>query len=123
MSNYSPHNAPKGKSSFLCEVTLPGGQPFPGAELEKQVIAGMAAAGLLRREEVLLTDRSEIRHAYVVFDHLYAARRKAIFAWMDSVSLVPLGRFGRFEYDNSDQCVIRARAAATALLPKIRAGD
>ena len=82
----------------------------------------MAAAGLLRREEVLLTDRSEIRHAYVVFDHAYAARRKAIFDWMDSVGLVPLGRFGRFEYDNSDQCVARARALAGKLLPELRQG-
>ncbi|MBK7645437.1 MAG: FAD-dependent oxidoreductase [Planctomycetes bacterium] len=122
MSNYSPHNAPKGKSSFLCEVTVPGGQRYPGAELEKQVVQGMAAAGLLRREEVLLTDRSEVAHAYVVFDQLYAARREAIFGWMDSVELVPLGRFGRFEYDNSDQCVIRARAMANKLLPRIQKG-
>jgi protoporphyrinogen oxidase len=122
MSNYSPHNAPKGKSSFLCEVTLPGGQRFPGAELEGQVIAGMAAAGLLRRDEVLLTDRSEVRHAYVVFDQDYAARRAAIFAWMSSVDLVPLGRFGRFEYDNSDQCVIRSRALAEELLPRLLKG-
>ncbi len=122
MSNYSPHNAPKGKSSFLCEVTLPGGARYPGAELEKQVIDGMAAAGLLRRDEVLVTDRSEIRHAYVVFDHKYAARRQAIFAWMESVDLQPLGRFGRFEYDNSDQCVIRARALGERLLPRIQRG-
>jgi protoporphyrinogen oxidase len=123
MSNYSPHNAPKGRSSFLCEVTVAGGQRFPGAELEGQVVAGMAAAGLLRRDEVLLTDRSEIRHAYVVFDHAYAARRAAIFAWMASVDLLPLGRFGRFEYDNSDQCVIRARTLAEELLARIRGGS
>ena len=122
MSNYSPHNAPKGKSSFLCEVTVRGGEKFPGGELEQQVVDGMAAAGLLRRDEVLLTDRSEVRHAYVVFDHAYSARRKAIFEWMDSTGLVPLGRFGRFEYDNSDQCVIRARALAGKLLPRIRSG-
>lgn len=122
MSNYSPHNAPKGKCSFLAEVTVPGGGRFPGSELEEQVVDGLAAAGLLRRDEVLLTDRSEIRHAYVVFDHAYAARREAIFAWMDSVGLVPLGRFGRFEYDNSDQCVIRARALAGKLIPRIRQG-
>lgn len=122
MSNYSPHNAPKGASSFLCEVTVRGGERFPGTELEQEVVAGMVAAGLLRRDEVLLTDRSEIRHAYVVFDHEYAARRKAIFEWMESVDLQPLGRFGRFEYDNSDQCVVRARALAGTLLPRIRRG-
>jgi hypothetical protein len=82
----------------------------------------MAAAGLLRRDEVLLTDRSEVRHAYVVFDHAYAARRKAIFDWAASVDLVPLGRFGRFEYDNSDQCVVRARGLAGSLLERARRG-
>ena len=122
MSNYSPHNAPKGKCSFLCEVTARGGQKFPGPELEREVIEGMAAAGLLRRDEVLLTDRSEVRPAYVVFDHAYAARRKAIFDWAAEVGLVPLGRFGRFEYDNSDQCVVRARDLAKTLLERARRG-
>jgi hypothetical protein len=35
---------------------------------------------------------------------------------MASVGLEALGRFGRFEYDNSDQCVIKARALAHSLL-------
>jgi hypothetical protein len=34
---------------------------------------------------------------------------------MASVGLEALGRFGRFEYDNSDQCVIKARALARRL--------
>jgi hypothetical protein len=33
-----------------------------------------------------------------------------------------LGRFGRFEYDNSDQCVIKARALAGQLLEQARVG-
>jgi protoporphyrinogen oxidase len=94
MSNYSPELAPRGKTSFLCEVT----------------------AGLLRREEVLFTDRTTTRHAYVVFDHEYDARRAASLSWLESADLIPLGRFGRFEYDNSDQCVIKARSLAADLL-------
>lgn len=122
MSNYSPLLAPKGKSSFLCEVTIPGGSPYPGGELEGDVLAGLVAAGLLRRDEVLFTDRTNIRHAYVVFDHRYAERREAIFGWMDEVGLITLGRFGRFEYDNSDQCVIRAKALAQELIPRLQRG-
>jgi protoporphyrinogen oxidase len=122
MSNYAPENAPRGKSSFLCEVTLPGGAPYPGAELERDVIDGLVHAGLMRREEVLFHDRSEIRHAYVVFDHEYAARRKVALDWLETNGIVPLGRFGRFEYDNSDQCVIKARALAERLLAKTAAG-
>jgi protoporphyrinogen oxidase len=116
MSNYSPRNAPEGKTSFLCEMTVPGGKPHPGPELEREVIDGLVWAGLLKEDEVLFTDRSDVRHAYVVFDHRYAARREAIFAWTAEVGLTPLGRFGRFEYDNSDQCVIKARELAGQLL-------
>ena len=83
---------------------------------------GLAAAGLLSRDEVLFTDSTRIRHAYVVFDHAYEARRAAALGWLEGAGLLPLGRFGRFEYDNSDQCVIKARALARRLLDEARVG-
>lgn len=122
MSNYAPGMAPAGRTSLLCEVTHPGGTPYPGPELEREVLAGLETAGLIRRDEVLFTDRTSTRHAYVVFDSQYHARRNAALGWMDSVGLVPLGRFGRFEYDNSDQCVIKARALATKLAAGAKRG-
>jgi len=122
MSNYSPGNAPPGKTSFLCEVTVRGDAGRPGAELQEEVLEGMQSAGLLKRDEVLFCDRSDIRHAYVVFDHQYAARRKASLDWLDAQGIVPLGRFGRFEYDNSDQCVIKARELALELNRRIQVG-
>lgn len=123
MSNYSPHLAPAGKSSFLCEVTVRGGAPFPGAQLEHDVVEGLVHAGIARRDEVLFTDRSEIRQAYVVFDHGYAARRQAALSWLEDQGITQLGRFGRFEYDNSDQCVIKARALAGKILQRAASGN
>jgi len=122
MSNYSPELAPPGKSSFLCEVTHAGGAPYPGSELEREVIDGLITAGLMERREVLFTDRTSTRHAYVVFDHGYDARRSAALGWMERAGLIALGRFGRFEYDNSDQCVIKARSVAASLLADARRG-
>ncbi len=122
MSNYAPSLAPSGKSSLLCEVTHPGGAPTPGPQLEREVVDGLARAGLLRHDEVLFTDRVTTRHAYVVFDRAYHARRREIFAWLDEVGITPLGRFGRFEYDNSDQCVIKARELASKLAARARRG-
>ena len=119
MSNYSPGNAPEGKTSLLIEITTPGGQPFPGLELEEEMLQGMETAGLLNRSEILFTDRSQVNHAYVVFDHDYHRRRDLALGWMNDQGLHPLGRFGRFEYDNSDQCVIKARAKAAEMLPKL----
>lgn len=122
MSNYSPENAPAGRSSFLCEVTWPRDVTRPGKELEVQVLAGLSSAGLMRKDEVLFVDRSEVEHAYVVFDHGYEARRSRSLEWLESVGIFPLGRFGRFDYDNSDQCVIKARELAPRLLERARRG-
>jgi protoporphyrinogen oxidase len=122
MSNYSPRMAPAGKSSLLCEVTHDSKAPTPGPELEREVVAGLEHAGLLRRDEVLFTDRVTTRFAYVVFDELYHARRREAFDYLERVGLTTLGRFGRFEYDNSDQCVIKARALAQQLLERARRG-
>lgn len=122
MSNYAPDNAPPGRTSLMCEVTLPGGAPQPGGELEAEVLAGLARAELVRRDEVLFTDRSHVRHAYIVYDRLFQARRARALEWLEGAGLTPLGRFGAYEYWNSDQCVIAARALAGKLLERARRG-
>lgn len=116
MSNYSPGNAPAGKSSLLVEVTWPAREPLPGPDLEREVLAGLEHAGLVRRGEVLFVDRSHVSHAYVVFDHGFERRRADALAWLEGQGLATLGRFGRYEYDNSDQCVVKARELARKLL-------
>ena len=116
MSNYADGNAPAGKSSFLVEITHQGRTPYPGSELEQEVLAGLDHAGLMSRSEVLFTDRHQVERAYVVYDPDHARRRQAGLDWMESNGLIPLGRFGRYDYDNSDQCVIKARALGAKLL-------
>ena len=122
MSNYSPGNAPEGKTSLMAEVTWPMHTPFPGEEFEREILAGFANAGLIEEGEVLFTDRSTVSHAYVVFDHEYERRRGAALGWLEEQGLTPLGRFGRYEYDNSDQCVIKARELAARMLQELARG-
>jgi len=122
MSNYSPGNAPEGKTSLMAEVTWPMHTPFPGEEMEQEILTGFATAGLLDPGEVLFTDRSTVPRAYVVFDHDYDRRRAASLGWLEEQGLIPHRRFGRYEYDNSDQCVIKARELAQRLLPELARG-
>ena len=122
MSNYSPGNAPEGKTSFLFEVTVRGGSEAPGKELEEEVLRGVEASGMMKRDEVLFTDRTFSKYAYIVYDHDLEARRKKSIDWCEQNQLHPLGRFGHYDYFNSDQCVIAATEMATRLMQDARTG-
>jgi protoporphyrinogen oxidase len=116
MSNYSKNGAPEGRSSLLVEITCSGRKGQPEQELEKTTLLGLENAGLLRRDQVLFTDRSDVKRAYVVYVHGHETRRRKALEWLEAQGLFPLGRFGRFEYDNSDQCVEKAQCLAKRLL-------
>ncbi len=122
MSNYSEGNAPEGKTSFLVEVTRPGGTPPPGKDVENEVIAGMEYAGLLKRDELLFTDHVNSKYAYIVYDHHLAKRRQVALDWLEANDLNPLGRFGHYDYFNSDQCVIAAKAMCGRLMAEAVSG-
>ena len=86
------------------------------------MLAGVEHSGLLRRDEVLFTDHSFNRYAYIVYDHELLARRERAIGWCEENGIEPLGRFGHYDYFNSDQCVIAAREMATKLLEKSQIG-
>ncbi|MEO0653135.1 MAG: FAD-dependent oxidoreductase [Planctomycetota bacterium] len=115
MSNYSPGNAPEGKTSLMCEITGPGGAPYPGDEIEQQTIDGLVHAGLMTREELMFVDRTNTRFAYIVYDFQFAERKRTALAALERLGITPLGRFGNYDYHNSDQCVIAARNLADRL--------
>ncbi|MBL8898908.1 MAG: FAD-dependent oxidoreductase [Planctomycetes bacterium] len=125
-SNYAPSNAPQGCSSLMAEITFPKEEaPRNDAQIVDELLRGLERAGILRREEVLFTDVTTQPYAYVVFDHDFDRHRDRALAAIEGLGLETFGRFGRFEYLNSDQCVERARNMAQKLLARLgeRAGS
>ena len=61
------------------------------------------------------------RESHLTNDALMA-RRTAALAWCKSNGIVPLGRFGRYDYFNSDQCVIAAREEADRIAALAKSG-
>jgi protoporphyrinogen oxidase len=106
-SNYSPHNAPRGHGSFLAEVTHRG-ELRPDAQWLRDLIAGLERAGILRKEQVVLAEWCDNAFAYIDQDLEFAPRIARVRAWFDQSGYVTFGRFGRYEYHNSDQCIARA---------------
>lgn len=106
-SNYSPHNAPPGHGSFLAEITHRG-ELHPDASWLRDVIAALGRAGILHPEHVVLAEWCNNPFAYIDQDLAFAARIARVRAWFDSSGYITFGRFGRYEYHNSDQCIARA---------------
>lgn len=106
-SNYSPHNAPPGHGSFLAEVTHRGDLE-PDAEWMRDLLARLEDAGILRREQVVLSEWCDNAFAYIDQDLGFHERIARVRAWFDRSGYITFGRFGRYEYHNSDQCIARA---------------
>jgi len=106
-SNYSPHNAPPGHGSFLAEVTHRG-ELRPDAAWLREMMSGLERAGILRREQVVLTEWCNNEFAYIDQNLEFSARIERVRKWFDASGYITFGRFGRYEYHNSDQCIARA---------------
>jgi protoporphyrinogen oxidase len=106
-SNYSPHNAPAGHGSFLAEVTHRG-ELRPDRAWADDVVQKLGKAGILRPEHVVLNEWCNNEYAYIDQDLHFAERIGRVRTWFDQSGYITFGRFGRYEYHNSDQCVRRA---------------
>ena len=111
-SNYSPNNAPEGHGSFMAEATYRG-EFKPDQAWIDNLIRGLETAGILTRGQVMLTDWADSKYAYIDQDLAFSERIQRVRQWFDSSGYITFGRFGRYEYHNSDQCIARAMEVHT----------
>ncbi len=117
-SNFSDRVAPAGMSSAMAEITCNVGDDIwsaPDASLAEHVIAHADALGVFKRSDVRLTRVARTRYAYVVFDRAHRRNLDLVTAYADKTGLRLLGRFGQFDYINTDQVILRALALAKAM--------
>lgn len=125
LSNYSPENSPPGQGSILAEVTCePGREPDVGPSGVRALAQALEGAGLLRAGELRASGAWLNPAAYIFYDRGFEARRRAVLQHLDGLhGFHALGRFGRYEYHNSDQCLAQAMDLAERLLPVLARGD
>ena len=106
-SNYSPHNAPPGHGSFMAEVTTRG-ETVPTHEWARDLARRLGRAGILDDRALTTVDFNTVEYAYIDYTLDFDARIARVRDWWDRSGYVTFGRFGRYEYHNSDQCIARA---------------
>ncbi len=107
LSNYSPENAPPGQHGLLAEVTYQG-DVHVDQRFVDEVVDGLHRCGLVDKKKIVTTAFHKNRYAYILFDREFRRNLAAATEPLDRIGLFTIGRFGRYEYLNSDQCMRRA---------------
>ncbi len=116
--NFSDRTAPDGASSAVAEITCDVGDDVwsaPDGALVEHVIERADALGIFRRSEVIASRVARTRYAYVVFERDHRRNLDLVKAHAAKVGIRLLGRFGQFDYINTDQCILRGLALAAEL--------
>ena len=95
----------------------------PGDEIDvadddvilERIIADLDRVGVIKKQEVIVTDIRRFEYAYPVYDLDYTRNTTIIRQYFASLGIDLLGRFAEFEYINTDECLRRAQALAERL--------
>lgn len=114
-SNFSDRVAPTGASSAVAEMTCDVGDPVwssPDETLVDHVVTHAERMGIFRRSDVRVSRVARTPYAYVVFDLAHRRNLDLVTAYADRVGLELLGRFGQFDYINTDEVILRGLSLA-----------
>jgi protoporphyrinogen oxidase len=103
--------APPGHRSYYVELGHYG--DVDPARFEQPVLDGLRRLGLITDErDVVFMIPSVLSPAYVLFDEHYETSRKTILGWLESVGVVSVGRYGRWQYNAMEDALLEGREAA-----------
>jgi len=110
--NLSPETTPKGKSSILVEVTYRGEKPSL-EETKEKVKEGLIKAEILRDDDALdVFDAHDFNYAYVIYDLDHKKNVSIIHNYLKVNRILPIGRFGEWEYLNMDKSILSGKVVA-----------
>lgn len=119
-SNTSQHVTPPGCSSLTAEISYSPSKPLPaqGEALIQRVIEDCQNAGLLcPSDSIVAANEADIPYAYVVPDLQKEAAVARIQQWLEPQGIISAGRFGEWQYLNTDQSILAGKKAAEKIEP------
>ena len=110
--NFSKYTTPRDSSSLLVEVT----HRETSVDLDSirdLVLRDLIKTGILdEKDEIKVCDVSAFKYAYVIYDLNHAKNVGIIHDYLERSNVVPIGRFGEWEYFNMDKALLSGRNAA-----------
>jgi protoporphyrinogen oxidase len=116
--NFSPNNAPRGRTGIQVEVYGSEYRPVPQDhdEVRRRVIAELVEMRLVDAEESVGTSRvTFVPQGNPIFDLRRRDAMRVIGDYLDRVGVQLAGRYAEWKYLMTDACVISGRRAASRL--------
>ncbi len=108
----SPDNAPEGCASIQFEIYFNGKEKEPEkAVCMENCIYAMKKLGIAEEEEILFLDYRLVPYGNIIFKKGTKERAEKIRNYLEANGIVPIGRFGRWEYLWSDQAFLSGYTA------------
>src|SRR5262249_21720687 len=100
--------------AITAEVSYSAERPLaPSSRVERETVRALLDMGLLPSpSDVADVDHLDVPYAYPVHTPGRAAIVAEIEAWLRPLQIYTCGRFGEWEYVNSDECIKRGRELA-----------
>jgi len=113
--NFSEHTTPRGRSSILVEVTHRETSVDPEG-IRERVIEDLRKTEIITDgDEIEVCDTSAFKYAYVIYDLDHEKNVGIIHEYLERSNIVPVGRFGEWEYFNMDKALLSGRNAASRI--------
>jgi UDP-galactopyranose mutase len=113
--NASPFNNPPGGFGLTCEITYSPHKPLPadGEALIDRCIDDCIRVGILDRDDrIIARNQVDMPCSYVIYDHARAESVDLIRQWLRARDIELAGRYGEWEYYNSDHAFLAGKKAA-----------
>lgn len=92
--------------AIMAEVSVSPEKAVRVDEIAPRTVGLLCDLGVLESEsDVVWTDHADVKYAYPVYTHKRPAVLAEIKAWLRPQGIHTVGRFGNWEYVNSDRCV------------------
>jgi len=121
-SNTSPFCQPEGTSSLTCEISYSQYKPVsPDGLIERAIQDCIKVKMLTPGDNILTAWLDDMKVAYIIYEHDRKKNVGLIRDWMHQNNIYGAGRFGEWEYYNSDQAMLSGKKAAETV-NRLRSG-
>jgi protoporphyrinogen oxidase len=110
--NFSSKTTPSGKSSIIVEITYRN-QSIDIKKTKEKVIQDLIKTNIISEEdEIDICEAKDFKYAYVIYDLDHRKNIKVIHDYIIAHNIIPIGRFGEWEYFNMDKTILSGKNAA-----------